>query len=184
MKRLLFVLLVLPILFTGSSLVAEEPAEDFLEALRDQGYLDVALEYLNRAGTSNVVSDSFKKSIPFEKAEILIASSANARDVEQMETVLTEAESLLDQYAKSIDDPASAAKILRYQGRLQQKQAQVFLTQANSERLTDVEKNELRAKSKDKLALSLGNYREARANYRDLITNYQSILKIPIRNKI
>ena len=173
MKRLLFVLLVLPSLFAGSFAVAEEPAEDFLEALRDQGYLDVALDYLDRAATSSVVSDAFRKSIPFEKAEILIASSAKARDVQQMETILTEAESLLAEYGKSIDDPASAAKILRYEGRLQQKQAQVFLAQAESDRLTDVEKQELREKSKQKLTLSLANYRKARANYRELIQNYQ-----------
>ena len=84
---------------------ADEPAERFLQALRENGYYDIALDYLESISDSPAVSDDFKKILPFEKAETLIKSTADIRNIDEWEKRLDEAQNLLAQSAKLADTP-------------------------------------------------------------------------------
>ena len=73
-------------LFADSALLrAEEPAEKFLNALRERGYYNVAIHYLDGAAQSKAVPEAFRKKVSFEKAQILIDSVGNIRNPEKQE---------------------------------------------------------------------------------------------------
>ena len=86
---------------SAASVAAEEPAEDFLEALLQNGYHDVAVEYLSSLQNSTAVSEKFRKTIPFELARTIIKQSSRMRDLEKIEANLDRAQQLLTQYASS-----------------------------------------------------------------------------------
>jgi len=71
---LVAVLACLGLLFADSNARADEPAGRFLQALRERGYYDVAIHYLDGVAESSSVSDAFKKKVAFEKASVLIES--------------------------------------------------------------------------------------------------------------
>ena len=75
----------------GSDVRAEEPAARFLAALRERGYYDVALHYLDGAAKSDIVSEAFRKKVVFEKASILIDSVRTIRNPDDQAERLDEA---------------------------------------------------------------------------------------------
>lgn len=122
---------------------AEEPAEAFLEALRNEGYYDIALEYLEMARTDPNVSDNFKKSIDNERARVLIASVSGLRDAKLFNERLDEAQQLLARFAKSNPSVKTQAATLQYSGQVYSTRAEQLLKKAKSDRLTASERNQL-----------------------------------------
>ena len=62
---------------------AQEPAQEFVQALRDNGYYDLAIKYLDDVEKGNLIDQSFRARIPLEKAETLIQSVNKIRDLEK-----------------------------------------------------------------------------------------------------
>jgi hypothetical protein len=79
---------------------AEEPAQAFLEALRDRGYYDVALEYLDAAAKNPSLPQSFKDSALYEKGTTLVQGARLQRDSVLREQQLDEAQKALQQFVK------------------------------------------------------------------------------------
>ncbi|MDG1873023.1 MAG: hypothetical protein P8J27_03870 [Mariniblastus sp.] len=161
-------------MFTGlclsiPSLKAEEPAQMFLEALRDNGYYDVAIEYLDSLESSDLISDEFRSSLPFEKAETLIGSTQRVRDLEVIESRLDQAQKLLTDYASKNQSLEVSARTLRYQGNLLYQRSNIYLTQAKADRATESEKNVLRAKARTMLEQSQSSYIKARDQLKRLL---------------
>jgi tetratricopeptide (TPR) repeat protein len=75
-----------------SQLLAVEPAEKFLQALRDRGYSDMALEYLNRMKDSDMVSPEFRVVIPYERGKTLFVEARRNPDPGQKEKLLNDAQ--------------------------------------------------------------------------------------------
>ncbi len=156
---------LLPIGFAclpSNQVVAEEPAEAFLEALRENGYFDVALDYLGSVEQSQMASPAFLQSIPFEKAETLIASTATVRDLAKLKSTLDEAEKLLSDFASQVKTPEALAKTLRYQGNLHYSRAKVFGIEEKNDRLTAAEKDALRVQAREQLQKARTSYDAAR----------------------
>ena len=82
--------------FRRPDFLAEEPAEAFLEALRERGYYDVAIDYLDGLENSDLISAEFRKTLPFEKAQTLISSTDNMGDMNLVEVRLDQAQQLLN----------------------------------------------------------------------------------------
>ena len=122
---------------------ADEPAERFLQALRENGYYDIALDYLESISDSPAVSDDFKKILPFEKAETLIKSTAGIRNIDEWEKRLDEAQSLLAESAKLADTPEFLSRAQRNQGNLLYRRARVYMKRADDDRLTVGEQQKL-----------------------------------------
>lgn len=170
MRRLAFLLAIVAGCFPAS-LSAEEPAQAFLDALRENGYFDVAIDYLTDLEKSNLITDEFRSVLPFEMAETLIGSTATMRgDLEKIEARLDEAQKLLTEYASKNQSLEVSARTLRYQGNLLYRRAtNIYLNQAASDRLTASEKGELQAKARDMLQQSLTSYQQAKEQVRRLI---------------
>lgn len=97
----------------GGSLVAKEPAEDFLNALRQRGMHATAEDYLNHLEANPALAGDFKENLQYEQAITLIDKAADMYDTAARLKELDRASEKLSAFiAASPSHPlASAAKI-------------------------------------------------------------------------
>ena len=155
--------------FFSSAGRADEPAQAFLNALRDNNYYDVAIDYLEGLKNSNAISKEFKDALPFEMAQTLIGSTARMRDLASVESRLDQAQQLLTNYAANNQSLEVSAKTLHYQGNLLYRRSNIYLKQSESDRLTSAEREVLFGKARENLKGALASYQKARKQVRRLI---------------
>ena len=80
------------------SVKAIEPAREFLDALRDRGYYDVAIDYLNTIQDNPAVPVTFKETLLYERGLTLVKGAKFQRDTAIREKWLDEAQQVLTQY--------------------------------------------------------------------------------------
>ena len=90
------------------SVNSEEPARAFLDGLRNRGYHDTALEYLESLETSRLVPAGMRDVLGFETALTLVDASRASGELAERYEMLDEAQSLL---RKFIDTQASHPRI-------------------------------------------------------------------------
>lgn len=163
----------------ASTSLADEPGEDFLQALRDRGYHDIALDYLQEMESSPLASAKFKQTLPFEKAQTLIHSTSQLRDISAIEQRLEQAEKLLVKSEAAVDSQELRARAQNYQGDLLFRRANLYLTQAENERLTAGEKQTQQKQAQDYLKKALDAFGRARGSYKEIIDNFQVDLRDP-----
>lgn len=151
------------------TLRAEEPVEKFLAALRDAGYYDVALDYLESIERRNMVSEQYRRFLPFEKAEILIASVGTIRDARVRDARLNEAQQILARVNSADASSEELAKVANYQGSLFLNRAKLTLALAASDRLTAAERGIYAQQARGFLQSSRENFLEAKRQVRELI---------------
>ncbi|MCC9600004.1 hypothetical protein LOC67_05475 [Stieleria sp. JC731] len=78
-----------------------EPAELFVKQLRNVGYFDTAITYLDRATSIAGIDDSFVKAIPLEKAQTYIEQALNTRNSESRDEAFADAEKTLNDFISS-----------------------------------------------------------------------------------
>ena len=82
----------------ASSAAAIEPAQEFLDGLRERGYYDIALEYLDSAAQNPAVPVQFKQTILYEKGVTLVQGAKYQRDSGLREKQLDEGQQVLQQF--------------------------------------------------------------------------------------
>jgi hypothetical protein len=148
---------------------ADEPVQKFLDAMLAEGYYEVALEYLDSVDQRNLIDDQFRRTLPFEKADILSASVAKILDAKARDARLNEAQQILAKFNSSNASLEELAKLARSQGNLSLNRARTTQALGNSDRLTAAEKEEFAAQARQMLASARTNYLEARSKVRELI---------------
>jgi hypothetical protein len=84
----------------------EEPAEAFLDALRDNGYHDAALLYLDRIDGSPLIPPSLQAELSYQRGVTLVQAATLVRDSRSREQMLNEAKLSLEQFlAEQPDSP-------------------------------------------------------------------------------
>lgn len=73
-------------------LPAEEPAQRFLEALRERGYYDTALEYIETLRDNELVPVAVRVTVPYERGMVLMALGRTERNPERQDELLRQAE--------------------------------------------------------------------------------------------
>lgn len=155
----------------------DEPSERFLQALRDQGYHDIALDYLQDMESSPLASAAFKQSLPFERAQTLIDSTSRMREVAAIEQRLDSAEKILAASESSAANAELKAQSQKNQGDLLFRRANLYLNQADNERLTAGEKESQFAKAREFLKKALDAFGRARTSYKTILDNSQVDLR-------
>ncbi len=82
----------------SGSVRGEEPADAFLNALRDNGYYDVATVYLDRLDGSPLVSAQFQAELAYQRGVTLVQAASAARDRNSRERMLNEAKESLEKF--------------------------------------------------------------------------------------
>ena len=157
----------------GSDVRAEEPAARFLAALRERGYYDVALHYLDGAAKSDIVSEAFRKKVVFEKASILIDSVRTIRNPDDQAERLDEADKLLTQYALSVSDPIEATEVLKIQSNVRYFRGRNYLTQATADKTSKDGKVKFYGLAQKLLGDSIPKFREVQKTQANQIENFQ-----------
>lgn len=158
---------------SASFSLGQEPAKEFVQALRDNGYYEIAIEYLNRIEKSSLIDDSFRQQIPLEKAETLIQSVNKIRDLEKWESKLTEAQSLLSSYASTVKSPEAIASAQQYQANLSYRQGRVYLMRSESDRLTASEKEAQLSQAREHFEKSLNGYLTAQQTLKGFLEKFE-----------
>ena len=91
--------------------MAGENFEGFLSGLRspERGYYDLAFDYLTFMGTSPLVSDAVKQTIPYEMARTMIDAAAAEADPVRAKSMLATAKSRLEEFVQANPDHRLAA---------------------------------------------------------------------------
>ena len=113
---------------------AVEPYLEFVQGLRDHGYFDYALLYLDQIVDKPSTPNEIKQVVPFEKAVIFQESAKTMRSPEKQLEQLTQAQDFLEQFVrdnpnheKAADANSQRATILLNKG-----QAEVLQSKAPS----------------------------------------------------
>ena len=96
--RVLLVITIGACLAASPRAAASEPAQAFLDGLRERGYFDTAADYLDAALNSPLVPGRFKQTALYEKGLILVLGAAQERDPALQETQLNEGQKALEQF--------------------------------------------------------------------------------------
>lgn len=114
----------------AGGVLAHEPAQAFLDALRDRNYFDSAIEYLAQAENNPAVSDAFKELIPYERGTTLVRGAAQERDVLAREQQLDEAQKALAGFVKAKPENLRAVAARSQLGNLTVERAKSRITRA------------------------------------------------------
>ncbi|KAA5543251.1 hypothetical protein FYK55_13320 [Roseiconus nitratireducens] len=110
--RLVLALAVSSACLTPALRAEGEPAEAFIKQLRNAGYFDTAIAYLERADQLPGVDPSFVAAIPLEKAQTYIDMALRSRNAEARDEAFANAEAALQQFLTDGDHPrASEARL-------------------------------------------------------------------------
>jgi hypothetical protein len=110
--------------------IAADDYQRFLDALRDRGYYDVAVEYLGRLRSDPQIPQEFKGRIAYEEGVTLIAASRAERDADQKAKHLNAASAKLNEFIKSAGDPAVVAEAESQLGNVLVERAKMLLNRA------------------------------------------------------
>ncbi|MEO1529000.1 MAG: hypothetical protein AAFX06_26560 [Planctomycetota bacterium] len=115
-----FVLLTTPAFGQG------EPAEAFVKQLRNAGYFDTAITYLDRVSKFPGVDPEFVSAIELEKAQTHIDAALRSRNSNDRDEAFTNAENALQSFLKKPSHPRAPEARLQL-GKLQLFRASQFL---------------------------------------------------------
>ncbi len=88
----------------SSQVDAAEPAERFIEQLREEAMFDWAAKYIDIYGKAGWLPEKFKKDAPLERLMILQDSLATVRTIAQRDSILEEIEKGFDGFLASTPD--------------------------------------------------------------------------------
>lgn len=150
-------------------LAGDEPALEFLEALRSERMFDLAFAYLDQMESSPLASAEFRASIPLERAETMIQSTSQSRDLKFWEERLAAAEALLAEYAAQAPNEAAALRAQQSLANLRFRQARVYVMRSESDRLTAGERQQALERARTLLNECVKSFDQARDRLRSQI---------------
>jgi hypothetical protein len=153
---------------TLSPAPAVEPAQAFLDGLRDRQYFDVAAEYLDAAQANPNVPAQFKQTLMYEKGLTLITGANFTRDSALREKQLDEGQSALQQFIGQQPNHLLATSARNQMANVLVKRAGNRVDRAK--KLTGAEKQKLQTEA-------LGLYDEAIKVFSTLVTELAEKLK-------
>jgi hypothetical protein len=112
------------------SALGGEPAQEFVNQLRNAGYFDTAVAYLNRIDRYPGVPQLFIDAIPLEKAQTYIDAAVAARSTKERDAMFGSAEEELKKFLNQSDHPRLSEARLQL-GKLQLVRASQLMAAAD-----------------------------------------------------
>jgi len=137
-------------------LTAADLAAKFLDGLRERGWHDVAMEYLDRAQGDPLASSEFLDRIDFERAITQVALAREAIQDKQRQALLEKATTGFEEFAKSHRKSAYYLEALTQAGELLNEQALVFLSKADQIPSQAQEEQHLRRAARENFSAATG----------------------------
>jgi hypothetical protein len=144
---------------------AEERYRDFARRLQEQGYADLAIEYLRSLERRDDLPDEIREVLDYEIAKTLLIQAEEA-DAETERRLLDESSKLLRKFLEEHKDSDDANDALSDLASVLLKQGQKLLAKSESEK-DATKKSPLRADARKLFEEAGANLRTAVAKYRD-----------------
>ncbi|RLS52681.1 MAG: hypothetical protein DWH91_16110 [Planctomycetota bacterium] len=122
---------LLSLLFWCLPTQAAEPVQEFLEGLRDRGYYDIAIQYLDQLEQRPSLSPEQRELLPFERAQTLKTGALLLNSAEAQRQQLDAARAAYQQFSKASPNHALAAKANTSQGQILVKKARIEIHEAD-----------------------------------------------------
>ncbi|MGI9518180.1 MAG: hypothetical protein ACR2NP_14085, partial [Pirellulaceae bacterium] len=164
-RLLATIVLLLPL-----PLLAEEPCQEFLDALREQRMFDVAMDYLDEMEQSPLASESFRERIPLHKVAVLLDEANLIRDPLRLTSQLEQTEQVLTEFIDAGPRAELLAEAQEQRARIFMARAGRLLKRAESDRITAAQKSELQEQARNYLTMAGDAYEEIRQRLRDELT--------------
>ncbi|MBX3440972.1 MAG: hypothetical protein KF774_01105 [Planctomyces sp.] len=158
-------LVLLAALAAGSSARGAEPWQKFVDGLRDRGYYNTALEYLDQAEQGTSTPAEFREKIAYERAQVLLASASALVSLDERRAQLDRAEQELTRFVTASPQHPLAARAKSDRAGILIGRAQVDLWQA-ADAADEQKKNELRTRGRDLLGQARGILTQAIEQHR------------------
>ena len=110
---------------------AAEPVQAFVEGLRDRGYYDTALAYIDEMERQGKLPLELKELLPYERAQTLLASARDLNNVDDQRQQLDAAQAAFQQFAKNSPTHPLAAMANTWRGRILFEKARVEIFEAD-----------------------------------------------------
>lgn len=154
-------------------LIAEEPAAKFLERLKEEGYYDQALKYLEISSQRNRLPESMKGDIGLEKVMLLQMSLAEVRTTKDLDAKLAQVEQGYKEFlAASPEHPRRGETLLKL--------ADLYLdrgTKLLEDAKEDARKPELAQKAQEQRDRARGSLQQAVDTYAATIDSLRPTLE-------
>ncbi len=122
--------LYLAVCATALPASAAEPAREFLDKLRERGYYDTALDYLDQVETLPNIPQDLKAALPYEKGTTLIDASRSTRDAAIRAKQLNDAQAHLEGFIKNQPSHTLAFSAQKQVGNLMVERARIVVERA------------------------------------------------------
>ena len=154
-----------------------EPARAFLEGLRERGYFDMAIEYLQQMRTSPLAPVEFKETLQYELGTTLIQSSREQRDIKLREAQLEEAARALQSFVGNMPDHPLVTSANSQLGNLKVERARIKVEQS---KLPNAKKEPLLAEAAEVYDEAYNVFVQAKA---ELLERLNRLRNVPPNDK-
>lgn len=150
-----------------------ELSKEFLEALREAGHVDLALEYLEAREASTPEAEPFRQRIPYERAITLLAKADSLRSGAERTSALERAKRELARFADSSTDPGLSSDALRRIGMADLETGRTLLAQAAS--ASPADQPNLTESAREQLGQAQQSLEKARKLCAEALEAYKSV---------
>lgn len=157
-------------LLSGFSLAhCEEPVEQYMQGLKDRGYFDIALEYLEEAAANGTIAPELRERLDFERGAILLDGLPFVRDGNQRQANLERAEQLLEEFIRDHPRHPHASFAQRLLGDLFVGRARLAMANSNSKELDKGKSKQLVEQAREFYQRALDAVNDSRAGLKELL---------------
>jgi hypothetical protein len=140
----------------------------FLQGLRERGYFDLALEYVNGLLARDSIPEALRGALRYELGRGRLEEATATADLDRRQALLEQARQELDGFVKAYPEHRLTSEALVQLARLNVERGHTALLQANEVKTTDEEGKEIaagKAEREAKLAAARAAFGEARKAY-------------------
>lgn len=116
---------------TSLTSISAEPVREFVEGLRERGYSDMALIYLDEVEKRSNLPPELRELLPYERAQTLLTSARELGQVDAQRQQLDAAEAAFQQFSRSSPNHPLAAQANTWRGRILFEKARVEIFEAD-----------------------------------------------------
>ncbi len=153
---------------------SQEACDEFLQALLDRRYHDVAMDYLAEMETSPLATEDFKRRIPLARVKILRGEASTLRDPQKVTEQLDLTEKLLAEFLATNPPVDLLAEAQQAKADILMSRARRLLDQADSDLVAVQQQNELRAQARKNLEEAGAAFEAIRLRLRSELENYKT----------
>lgn len=166
---------VLTAVFSCGAATAAEPYLEFVEGLRQRGYYDTALEYLQSLESRSDLPEDVRTVLPYERAMTLLEGAQAVRDPETRSRQLEQAQALLEQFASAHPNHPRASLANTEQGTILLNRARTAIWSADSPSNAG-RREELQAEARELIARARDIFQAAHDQYKAVYDAFDTFI--------